>query len=344
MKPAAAVAALAAAVALPLIGVPVLFGGAPHLVVAAALGMCATSGPVDGLDPEQAGNARLIVAVTQQVATSDPTAVAPASVIALMTAYQESSLRDLANPNVPGSAAQAGASGSGTNLDSVGLFQQRSSWGTVAQRMDPVWSTTAFLNHLLAVAGWRSMPPGAAAQAVQRSAFPDAYAQWQADAQSWLAEIDDGPARDCGGSGLAVRGTTLLPPGLPLPSRTSSPATIAVTFALAQLGKPYVFGAAGPDAYDCSGLTMAAWAAAGVQLPHYTVTQAEVGTPVGAPSLLQPGDLVFIPGSDGTMHAPGHVGMYVGSGQIIEAPQTGDVVKLVPIGSFGPIAAMRHLA
>jgi cell wall-associated NlpC family hydrolase len=208
--------------------------------------------------------------------------------------------------------------------------------------MDPVWSTTAFLDHLLAVPGWRSMPPGAAAQAVQRSAFPDAYAQWQPDAQSWFAEIHDGPARDCGGSGLAARGTTLLPSGLILPSRTSPTATIAVTFALAQLGKPYVFGAAGPDAYDCSGLTMAAWAAAGVPLPHYTVTQAQMGTPVAARSLLQPGDLVFIPGSDGTMQAPGHVGMYVGNDQIIEAPDTGDVVKLVPLASFGPIASMRR--
>jgi cell wall-associated NlpC family hydrolase len=115
-----------------------------------------------------------------------------------------------------------------------------------------------------------------------------------------------------------------------------------VTFALAQLGKPYVFGAAGPEAYDCSGLTMQAWAAAGVVLPHYTITQAELGTPVADPSLLRPGDLVFIPGSDGTMRAPGHVGMYVGRGLIIEAPQTGDVVKLVPLSSFEPIAAMRH--
>jgi peptidoglycan DL-endopeptidase CwlO len=342
VKPGTAIAGLTAAAALPLIGLPVLFGGAPHLTVAAAMDVCATSGPVTGLDAEQAGNARVIVAVTRQVAASAPSAVGPASVIALMAAYQESSLRDLANPNVLGSAAQPGAIGSGTNLDSVGLFQQRASWGTVAQRMDPAWSTTAFLDHLLAVPGWRSMPPGAAAQAVQRSAFPDVYAQWQPDAQSWLAQIDDGPGRACGGSGLAERGTTLLPPDLILPSRTSPAATIAVTFALAQLGKPYVFGAAGPDAYDCSGLTMAAWAAAGVQLPHYTVAQADLGTPVAAPSLLQPGDLVFIPGSDGTMQAPGHVGMYIGNDQIIEAPDTGDVVKLVSLASFGPVASMRR--
>ena len=87
---------------------------------------------------------------------------------------------------------------------------------------------------------------------------------------------------------------------------------------------------------------MAAWAPAGVQLPHYAPSQAGLGTPVSSPELLLPGDLVFIPGADGTMQAPGHVGMYLGQGDIIEAPQTGDVVKIVPLTAFGPVAAMRH--
>jgi peptidoglycan DL-endopeptidase CwlO len=334
---------LAAAIFVPLVGVTVLFGAGGSAGTATALVLCATSGPVTGLNDEQAGNARLIVAVVQNdVAQSDPNAVEPASVIALMAAYQESKLRDLANPNVPSSASQPGASGTGSDHDSVGLFQQRVSWGTVAQRMDPAWATAAFVDHLLAIPGWQSLPPGDAAQAVQGSAFPDAYAQWQHAAQGWVAQVERGPAAMCGGSGLSVLGRTSLPPGFSLPLGTSHAAALAVTFAVSQLGKPYVYGAAGPDAYDCSGLTMAAWAAAGVVLPHYTVTQAQLGTPVADPSLLRPGDLVFIPGSDGTMQAPGHVGMYVGHDLIIEAPQTGDVVKLVPLASFKPIAAMRH--
>lgn len=116
----------------------------------------------------------------------------------------------------------------------------------------------------------------------------------------------------------------------------------AVHRVLAQLGKPYVYGTAGPGTYDCSGLTMAAWADSGIQLPHNAAAQAQLGTPVAAPFLLRAGDLVFIPGSDGTMQAPGHVGMYIGTGLVIEAPQTGDLVKLVPLSSFGPVAAMRH--
>jgi len=332
----------------PVLGLVVLVGG-PSPDTAMATAMCATAGPVAGLDAEQAGNARVIVAVTQQVvAAVRPTSVDAAAVMALMTAYQESKLRNLANPAVTGSTAQPGASGSGTDHDSVGLFQQRASWGTVAQRMDPVWATTAFVTRLLVVPGWRAMPPGTAAQAVQGSAFPDAYAQWETAARGWLANIEHRtapgakPSNGCGSSGLPAAGTVQPPAGFTLPVGTSPAAAQAVTFALAQLGKPYLYGTAGPGAYDCSGLTMAAWADGGVRLPHFTVAQAQLGTPVAAPFLLRAGDLVFIPGSDGTMQAPGHVGMYLGSGLVIEAPQTGDVVKLVRLSSFGPVAAMRH--
>jgi cell wall-associated NlpC family hydrolase len=101
----------------------------------------------------------------------------------------------------------------------------------------------------------------------------------------------------------------------------SGRAAAAVNFAMAQVGKPYVYGAAGPDAYDCSGLTMAAWAQAGVSLPHSAAAQMSYGTPVSA-SQLQPGDLVFY------YQPVSHVGMYIGNGQIVNAenPSTGVVV------------------
>jgi cell wall-associated NlpC family hydrolase len=142
-------------------------------------------------------------------------------------------------------------------------------------------------------------------------------------------------------------GAQSLPAADPAPGSGETEAErIAVTFALAQLGKPYVFAAAGPDAYDCSGLTMAAWAAAGVTLPHNAAAQWHEGTPVSDPLLLTLGDLILIPGADGTWNPPnpGHVGMYIGAGYVIEAPQTGDVVKIVPLSSFGPIIGMRHIA
>jgi cell wall-associated NlpC family hydrolase len=191
-----------------------------------------------------------------------------------------------------------------------------------------------------------------AAQTVQRSAFPDRYAKAQTAAQEWLRQIS-GPTSSgssCGGDGLLPAATERLRPGaIPAGYRIPASATDAerraVTFALAQLGKPYVFGASGPDSYDCSGLTMAAWTAAGIQLPHYTLAQYQAGVPVADPSLMAPGDLIFIPGDDGSQNPPNpqHVGMYIGDDYIIEAPQTGDFVKIVALARFNPIIGLRHI-
>jgi cell wall-associated NlpC family hydrolase len=104
----------------------------------------------------------------------------------------------------------------------------------------------------------------------------------------------------------------------------SNGAAAAVAAAMSQRGKPYVWGAAGPDSYDCSGLTMWAWAQAGVSLPHQSAEQQGLGTPVSQDQL-QPGDLVFF-GSPAY-----HVGMYIGNGMMVHAPTTGDVVKVSPL-------------
>ena len=115
-------------------------------------------------------------------------------------------------------------------------------------------------------------------------------------------------------------------------------------FALEQRGKPYVWGAAGPGAYDCSGLTLSAWAHGGVAITRTTYTQRNDGTATDESSL-RPGDLVLIPGSDGSLASPGHLGMFIGEGLIIHAPHTGDVVNVVTFKSFtaGGISALRHI-
>jgi len=113
----------------------------------------------------------------------------------------------------------------------------------------------------------------------------------------------------------------------PLVRATGDAAATAVRTALAQLGKPYVYGAAGPDTFDCSGLTLFAYGAAGVSLPHYTGAQFNVGRHV-AESDLQPGDLVFFESN------LGHMGMYIGNGQIIHAPHSGDVVRVAPLAGY----------
>jgi cell wall-associated NlpC family hydrolase len=110
----------------------------------------------------------------------------------------------------------------------------------------------------------------------------------------------------------------------------------AIEFARAQLGKPYVYGATGPNSYDCSGLTQAAWGAAGVSIPRTTYDQVDFGSRVTADQL-QPGDLVFFY-SDVT-----HVGLYIGGGQMIHAPHTGTVVKIAPITEM-PIYGYARMA
>jgi cell wall-associated NlpC family hydrolase len=113
---------------------------------------------------------------------------------------------------------------------------------------------------------------------------------------------------------------------------TSSGAAAAVRAALSQLGKPYRFAAAGPDAYDCSGLTMWAWAHAGVSMPHGSVAQYGMFPHVPL-SAMQPGDLVVFY-SD--LH---HVGLYIGGGMMVHAPRTGDVVRVAAVGPHAMGAA-----
>jgi cell wall-associated NlpC family hydrolase len=104
----------------------------------------------------------------------------------------------------------------------------------------------------------------------------------------------------------------------------------AVEFALAQLGKPYVWGAEGPDAYDCSGLVQAAYAAAGVALPRTARPQYLATVPVPVAAMI-PGDLLFFGPDPGRWSSIHHVGIYLGRGLMAHAPTTGDVVRVAPI-------------
>jgi len=125
--------------------------------------------------------------------------------------------------------------------------------------------------------------------------------------------------------------------------RASAAARRAVAVALAQLGSPYVWGAEGPAAFDCSGLTSFAYAAAGVTIPRVSRAQfaAYAGLRPVDPLHLVPGDLVFFadnPGSPSTIH---HVGMYIGKGLMVEAPHTGAVVRTSSIWRPSYAGAVR---
>jgi cell wall-associated NlpC family hydrolase len=108
------------------------------------------------------------------------------------------------------------------------------------------------------------------------------------------------------------------------PVAGSGKAAEALRYALGKLGRPYVWGAAGPGTFDCSGLTMWAYQQVGISLPHYTGSQWNAGAHVSRDQL-QPGDLVFF---HSDLH---HMGMYIGDGKMVHAPHTGDVVRIAPI-------------
>lgn len=344
----------------------VTFGGLGVVTIAATQSnalparppVCVSAGAVAGLSAIQAQNARVIVATAEQRAGR------AGAYIAIMVALAESDLRILSNPNDP-AGNSIPSQGVGHDHDSLGLFQQRPGWGTAAQRMDAIESTQLFVDALLHVSGWQSMTPWYAAQSVQRSAFtgrPNGsnggssvvggnYLHQASRAAAILA-IVDGTSRtlDCGGAPPDALtpggpGSHGLPAGFTLPASASPQARTAVAFALAQLGKPYLWGGNGPGSFDCSGLTQQAWRRAGVAIGRVVGQQLQDGVAATPPSLA-PGDLVMIPGATGTLAAPGHVGMYIGSGLVVNAPRTGDVVRIVSYTSFVSqgLSGLRHIA
>ena len=175
----------------------------------------------------------------------------------------------------------------------------------------------------------------AAREAEQQRQAQLALAAQQAAAQQAAAQQQPKPsAQNLPAPSHAPRALPSLPvpsPAATSPSAQPAPLTgsggaAAVAAAETRLGDPYVWGAAGPETFDCSGLTMWAWAHAGVSLPHYSGAQYAATTHIPM-SDLRPGDLVFFadPGE--------HEAMYIGNGQIIEAPHTGAVVRIMPLYS-----------
>ncbi|MFD8012256.1 C40 family peptidase [Streptomyces sp. NPDC058955] len=283
-------------------------------------------------------------------------------VVALATALQESGLRNL----------------TWGDRDSLGLFQQRPSmgWGTANEILDPVHASTKFYEGLKKVSGWESLSITQAAQAVQRSGFPEAYAKWEPLAtalQKAIAPLlpkaggggeSPAPAEDgaigpplgaVGGCTAEGDGTDFgtIPAGA-LPKEYSIPATApqevqtAIRWALGQLGTPYQWGGTCTDSHgdkamrwcDCSSLMQQAYKAAGVTLTRTTYTQVKEGKPVSADAL-RPGDLIF---TEGTAAVPEHVGMAIGQGLVVHAPRTGDVVRITTVAAWkSGILAVRRV-
>lgn len=293
------------------------------------------------LDAEQLANAQTIVATTAEASLPQR-----AAQIAVATALQESDLRNLDHGDVAGPTSR-------------GLFQQKTQFYGVTVATDPVMATRAFLSRLVMVPKWQTIPLTVAAADVQlpRTDLRGAYARWESEAGQLTLRYWPGAPRGTGvpstavgcpglgGDGRAEVGSTHVPTGFRVP--TDGQAAMAVRYALAQLGKPYVWGGVGPSGYDCSGLTMQSWAAAGVAIPRTANEQSSFGLPITSTSELHPGDLVFIAGADGSAAHPGHVGMYIGEADgtpyLVQAPHTGTVVEITPLSGWHVlIVAMRR--
>ncbi|MFC9499581.1 C40 family peptidase [Streptomyces sp. NPDC056982] len=308
-------------------------------------------------DPaEQILNAKVIQATG--IAMKVP---ARGQIVALATALQESGLRNLDYGD----------------RDSLGLFQQRPSqgWGTATQVRDPVQASMAFYEGLLRVSGWQSMTVTQAAQAVQQSGSPDAYAKWtplatalqkaiakslsreSTSAKSGSKDTQDGESDSLpSGCGTGEDGSAFGPipagsvrKGYKIPTDAPKSVRTAIRWGLGQLGTPYQWGGECSDPHgqdpmgrcDCSSLMRASYKAGGVSISRTTYTQVKEGKEVSLDAL-KPGDLLF---TRGTAEVPEHVGMFIGEGLILQAPHTGDVVKISPLADWRPdVLAARRIA
>jgi len=281
------------------------------------------------LDTDQARNAAVIVTVGRTLGVP-----LQGWLVALATALQESGLRNLPYGD----------------RDSLGLFQQRGPWGSVAERTDPATATTLFFQGgrggqpgLLSVPGWQQLPLTVAAQAVQQSAFPDAYARWQTTAQRLVAAalgagIVTVPAGSTDLLGLAG--------AVACPVADATLGAAVVSTASRWLGTAYSWGGgdlhgptlgfgpgAGTVGFDCSSLARYAWyvgSGGRVVLPRVTTDQAHTGTFLPASVPLAPGDLMFFQDPSDPPGIYHHVGIYAGDSAMLQAPHTGGVVELVP--------------
>ncbi len=313
-------------------GIAALFGGGTSLTTCVTGGASGRSG--GAYQPDQIANATTIVAVGKRMNVPQQ-----GWVVAIAAALQESNLVNVDHGD----------------RDSLGLFQERPSqgWGTPAQVMDPTYAATQFYRHLLAVPGWQQMSVNDAAQAVERSGFPQAYGPHEQAARQIVGAVVSGSSQTIPEDGEQFVSTCpQTGNGDCTNIQATTPAAMtAINFACGQRGLPYVWGGNGAElteppngrtqvtgGFDCSGLTKAAYAAAGVQIPRTAQTQYDAGPRVPAGQSILPGDLVFFGAGPSSVT---HVGIAISAEDMIDAPHQGAVVRIERIWRSNFVGATR---
>ncbi|WP_433717319.1 C40 family peptidase (plasmid) [Nocardia sp. CA-084685] len=326
---------MAAAIAVPMLIITILVDNeATACAPVLGQGLPDTDGvSLAGLNTQQLAIAKLAVQVGEQRHIASNGIMA-----ALMAASRESSFQNYANSNVPESLSFP-HDAVGSDYDSVGPWQMRVSvWGKevgVAGLMDPSYQANWFFNKLADIDGWESRDPGDLAALVEnpRADLVGAYDAHRDTAAAIYSAFQGSE----GSGGAYTPDYATCGPGAPAVDAPPGDFNARV-LAAAQtwLGTDYVWGGGnyeGPSGggFDCSGLVLyAVYQASGgaIQLPHYTQSQQDdpAGRPLDPGEQLEPGDIIFFtaPGKDDSHH----VGIYAGNGQLLHAPETGQVVKV----------------
>jgi cell wall-associated NlpC family hydrolase len=286
---------------------------------------------------EEFNEARVVLAAQQAAAQATGAQLEQAS--AVLAAAQES---------VRGIARSAYI---GQGLGSFQALMTSDSADDFVARMSTLQMVAGHQSGILETAAGANVAAAQAASAAQRAAA-DAQEQFdavaaqqaalQAEVAAYQASFDQLSAQEqqvaiAGhGEDRASRDDREEPAPASAPVVADSEAAqVAISTAMGQRGKPYVWAGSGPGSFDCSGLTAYAFRAAGIPLPHSSRLQSQMGQAVPRDQL-QPGDLVFF-------YSPvSHVGIYIGNGQMVHAPTSGDVVKVAPL--MGGFSGARRIA
>jgi cell wall-associated NlpC family hydrolase len=334
------------------------FAGRVVLALAGVLGVLVSTVPAQAAPSTPAEAAALVAArghelevISEQFNEARETLAAQQAAAQVAAASLEQATATLASAqeHVRGLARSAYT---GEGLGSFQALMTSDSADDFVDRMATLQLVAGHQNGILAEAAGANVAAAGAQAAAQQAAAEaqasfDEVAAQQAELQKQVAEYQavydrlsaaeqraaadashDRASRSAEREPAAVSGPVVA---------ASEAAQIAVDTAMAQRGKPYVWAASGPGSFDCSGLTSYAYRAAGVGLPHSSAMQSKIGQSIPR-AQLQPGDLVFF-------YSPvSHVGIYIGNGQMVHAPTSGDVVKVASVDAMGGFSGARRIA